>query len=201
MSIDGHESELAEKLTALPQRLRAAFAAACAQRQLPNYLASSSVNPTGDPTAIMPVLNDLWDAIETGSFDRAKLQKGLDSCELLVSDEDTKYFDGIEYADDAVYSLLYAIDTALGDGVEEAVWAARRPLEALSVYVRRRCGIESTPESVHRVRAHALSRAEVERQQSDLTDLRHAANVPGQERAIIAQIRRRAEKDSASFFG
>src|ERR1700735_3720052 len=60
--------QVIEQIDPLPKRLRVAFAAACAQRQLPNYVRTSAANPTGSPKAVTRMLRELWDAIARDAF-------------------------------------------------------------------------------------------------------------------------------------
>ncbi len=55
-----NEMELAERIEELPRPLRAAFAAACAERQLPAYHEFSAQSNRGDPRILEHILNRLW---------------------------------------------------------------------------------------------------------------------------------------------
>jgi len=186
----------------LPKRLRVAFAAACTQRQLLNYVQTSAANPTGDPEAVKRILLGLWECVEHNVFEPEKIRHDLVVCEALTPSHDTESFPGMEFAQRALLSLAYAFDTALLDDSQEAVWAAQCAVEALDDYARQRFSMEHDIQGRRpRLASIPIEQAELSRQQADLEELHAAANDPGNEAAVIVRIRRRAEKDASSFFG
>lgn len=116
--------DLSKKLASLPRRLRTAFAAACAQRLMPGYTRFASRNLNANPQQAAKILDELWNDIQSGSSDPSKLKRDIETCETLIPNSDLNYFDGIEYVEDAMCSLAYAIESELKEGTEEAVWAA-----------------------------------------------------------------------------
>jgi hypothetical protein len=150
----------------------------------------------------MQILSDLWKDLETDSYRLDESKKNAEICEALVSDDDSKNFAGREYAEDAIVSLFYAIQSKLTGRSQEAVWAAGRVHDAVDKHVVHLLGIEILfPGEDARLDAHPLIQAEFRRQRADLADLRSAAKNPGSERAIIARIRRRVESDAVHLFG
>jgi uncharacterized protein YjaG (DUF416 family) len=193
--------QVMEQIDPLPKRLRVAFAAACAQRQLPNYVRTSAANPTGNPKAVIRMLRELWDAIARDAFALEKIQHEAALCKALIPDYE-ECFEGIEYAEDAVLSLAYALDTALSGISEDPMWAAQRAYSALNEYVIQRFGVDTNaPHAQAFIDSFPIIQAELSRQQADLAELHAAARHPGSEVAVIARIKRRAESDAASFFG
>jgi len=193
---------LSKKLSSLPRRLRTAFAAACAQRLMPGYarFASSNLNANANPQPASKILNELWNDIQSGSSDPGKLKRDVEACETLIPDSEANYFEGIEYVEEALFSLAYAIDSELKGGAEEAVWAAEQGPNSLFRFVERLMGYAESRADMARIDSHPLMQAELRRQEADLADLESAAKNPGSEPAIIARIRRRAEADSEFFF-
>ena len=192
--------DLSKKLESLPRRLRTAFAAACAQRLMPGYSRSASRNLNAEPQQAIKILRELWNDIQSGSFDPSKLKRDVETCETLIPDYDVSYFDGIEYAEDAICSLAYAIESELKGGVEEAAEAAERGPTTLFHFVERLVGHAESRAEMARIYSHPLIQAELRRQEADLADLQSAAKNPGSEPAIIARIRQRAEADTEFFF-
>jgi uncharacterized protein YjaG (DUF416 family) len=192
---------LAKELSSLPKRLRAAFAAACAQRLMPSYVRSASENSTANPRLVARILGDLWKDLENDSHRPDEIKKEVEICESLIPDYDHKYFEGMEYAEDAVMSLAYALDARLTGESKKAALAAEHVNDAVDTHVLRLLGIEVIrPGDDVILKAHPLIQAEYRRQRVDLVDLRSAANNPRSERAIITQIKRRAESDAAYLF-
>jgi len=68
--------QVMDQIDPLPKRLRVAFAAACAERQLPNYVRTRGFNATGTPAAVTSMLRELWDSAERNSFERSVARKG-----------------------------------------------------------------------------------------------------------------------------
>jgi uncharacterized protein YjaG (DUF416 family) len=106
------EKELLARLERLPNRLRAVFAAACAERQLPNYLPYSMKDPQRNPDALARLLNRLWADLEGNQVADADLQQDLDKCMSLLPAEDSTDYT----AEDAVSAVAYAISTRLDAG-------------------------------------------------------------------------------------
>jgi hypothetical protein len=180
----------------LPKRLRLAFAAACAQRQLPNYVRTSAANPMGNPEAVTRMLCELWSSIERNEFEPEKLRRDLDLCDALTPSHDTEWFSGSGFAQRALLALAYALDAALSGGSEDAMWAAYCACEALEKYITERFAVDDAS-----IESVPIMQVELSRQQTDLMELRAAAKIPSNEIAVIAWIKRRAESDASSFFG
>jgi len=192
--------DLSKKLSSLPRRLRTAFAAACAQRLMPGYIRSASRNLNANPQQAIKILGEVWNDIQSGSSDPNKLNRDVETCAALIPDYDVSYFDGIEYAEDAICSLIFAIESELKGGAEEAAWAADRVHTSLFHFVESLVGHVETRAEMARIDSHPLIQTELRRQEADLADLQTAAKSPGSEAEIIARIRRRAQVDSEFFF-
>jgi uncharacterized protein YjaG (DUF416 family) len=80
------ELELLRTLDGLPPRLRATFAAACAQRQISNYARFAARTKNGNPELLTQVMDQLWKALKEESHDNAALNKYLDLCMSLIPD-------------------------------------------------------------------------------------------------------------------
>lgn len=200
------EKQVMDLIELLPKRLRAAFAAACAQRQLPNYIRTSAVNPIANPEAVTRMLRELWDSIEQNAFEPEKIRRDLDLCDALTPGDDTEWFSGGGFAQRALLSLAYAFDTALSGGSQEAMWAAYGACEALEKHIVERFGVDdvvpyNAPGRCSFIDSFPIMQAELSRQQADLMELQVAAKAPSSEAAVIARIKRRAESDAGSFFG
>jgi len=104
--------------------------------------------------------------------------------------------------EDAVSSLAYALDTVFSHGAQEAMWAASRARDALFAYITERFDLDAgTQHGRSLITSFSIMQAELARQQADLTELHAAVKHPGSEAAVINKIKRRAERDAASFFG
>jgi hypothetical protein len=180
------------ELQRLPIRLRAAFAASCAERLLPAY------DGYCERVRAEPVLVDrlslVW-ALASGT-------RIVPGAELRVLfDEDTRTrvppeTRGAEYAQDAAIAILYALMTFIPENdadVEGPTFAARHAIDALDRYVARRLGVQpDDPAYAERVLGHEIVRSEVERQKRDLRDLAAALGSDNDWAGAVNALRARA---------
>ncbi len=187
------EDELLHKLKQLPGSLRVAFAAACAERQPPNYRHFSEASGQGAP--------EVWDDIEAKPAANEELEKLRAVCETLLPDEEQRDRLGY-YAEDAVSSVCYALGTRLRDDLQEAIWASRCALNALDEFVNDLLDIKSFGEDQEqRVLIHPLIQAELVRQRDDLAFLHMISGGNIDRKKGISELRRRAHGEAKTFFG
>ncbi len=204
MSVLRHDEKvLWSQLERLPDRLRVAFAAACAQRQVPNYVRFSKAARRGRPDILIGALNCLWDDLLGRQATEPNLRRQLDACMSLLPEEQEAYGRLGYYAEDAVSAAAYAIGARLSSDIQKVIWAARMAYNALDEFV----GAE-TPGSgaidqkeEERILSHSLVQAELRRQQVDLAQLQKIEVGSIGEREGIAEVRRRAQGDAREFFG
>jgi uncharacterized protein YjaG (DUF416 family) len=190
------EEELVTKLDLLPGKFRAAFAAACAQRQLPNYVRFAARTTTGDPDLLTQILDRLWDALE-GEPDDNALQRDLELCMSLIPDERREGAPDQMYAEGAVASTAYAIGAQLSGKSQEAAWAARRAYETLDSHFVSTLNVGIVDRAVESyIVSQPLVQLEFQRQQTDLADLRAATKNGTDSRITVSKIRRRARESS-----
>lgn len=194
---------LIAQLERLPNRLRVAFAAACAERQLPNYFRFSEATRQGNPELLASALRYLWEDIEGRPVDSIELKACLDTCMSLLPREDVGDLCGLGcYAEDAVAAVAYAIEARLKSDAHEAVESARVAYAALDEYVSAILNFRSIGQNEEvRIVAHPLVQAEFERQRTDLLRLQEIVKNPAGERECIAELHRRAQADAKIFFG
>lgn len=195
------ERELLAQLKQLPNQSRVAFAAACAERQLPNYANFSKVTGPGDPSLLARILNRIWEDIEGNSATDDELQKKLTLCMALLPNDEAEGSEQRAYANDAVASVAYTIRARLTGNCQEALWAARRAYEALDHYIIARFNpiiVERDAEIP--IVAHPLVQTELRRQRADLSQLQEAAGDQAKERQIVVNLRNRSQTEAALFF-
>jgi uncharacterized protein YjaG (DUF416 family) len=197
------EKELRRQLERLPNGLGVAFAAACAQRQVPNYARFSKVAGQGEPSSLIQALSCLWDELQGKLAAKTQLQQQLDVCMSLLPDPEGDHLDRLAYyAEDAVSSAAYAIQARLEANIQHAIWAAERAYNALDEFVgaQNHSGpFDQKEES--RILSHPLVQAELGRQQADLAQLQKIAAGSMNESEGIAQVLHRAQTDANIFFG
>jgi uncharacterized protein YjaG (DUF416 family) len=204
MSVLRHdERDLWKQLERMPNRLRVAFAAACAQRQVPNYIRFTKAAGQGSPDVLIGALGCLWDDLLGGKVTENELRRQLDACMSMLPDKDDYYDRLAYYAEDAVSAAVYAIGARLGSDVQQVIWAGRRAYEALHEFVSAEKpdseAIDQKEEE--RILSHSLVQAELRRQQVDLGQLQKIEAGLIHEEEGIVDVRRRAQADAGAFFG
>jgi len=197
------ERDLWKQLERMPNRLRVAFAAACAQRQVPNYVRFTEVAGQGRPDVLIGALCCLWDDLLGRQATENNLQQQLDACMSLLPDEEDAHGRLAYYAEDAVSAAAYAIGARLSSDIQKVIWAAQMAYDALDEFV----GAEK-PDSEpvdqkeeERIRSHPLVQAELMRQRVDLAQLQKIEVGSISDREGIAEVRHRAQGDARKFFG
>src|SRR5258708_21682150 len=165
---------LLAQLERLPNRLRVAFAAACAERQLPNYFRFSEATGQGNPEVLVAALRFLWKDIEGRPVGSIELKDCLERCMSLLPEEDVVDLYGFGYyVEDAVAAVAYAIEARLKSDAHDAVESARVAYSALDEYVSATLNLRSIGQDDEaRLIAHRLVHAEYERRRTDLGKLR-----------------------------
>ena len=200
------KQQLTDDLAKLPRVLLMTFAAACAQRLLPNYLRYASAARHAKPAAMSNALAGLWSMIESCRFDEGVLAKDYDLCLSLIDDANNneaprrEYIQGGAEAEDAVLAIAYAIRARNGDP-EEGEAAAEQAINAIDSYLTQRHEVDLDDKEWHqKLEAHPIMQMELRRRHMDLAELLAAARNPGGERAVIERIQRRAEMDAVSLW-
>lgn len=188
------EKQLLQKLEQLATNHRVAFAAACAQRQLPCYQRFSAKTGIGDFTALENMLESLWKDLNGNPILEKEIETKIDACMQLIPQEDLRQWEnGQAYAENAAASLVYALRCRQTRKSEEAIWAAQRAYEALDNFVINTENIDTNipGEELH-VLSHPLIQAELGRQQRDLDELHRGV-------VTVQRLQERAKAEAADF--
>ncbi len=191
------EAGLVGALGRVSAQLRAAFAAACAERLLPAYVAFSARTGRGDPAALAEILERIWKDVLGDKRDVKEVRAELARCMALIpGGNDERWVDEQAYADDAASAVAYTLRTLESGEPQEAAWAARRAYEALDHHVMHRLGIEGEDQILR----HPLVQAELSRQRRDLDALLGVARDTDRSTQVIAELRGRAKAEAAQVF-
>jgi uncharacterized protein YjaG (DUF416 family) len=194
------EPSLVTRLARLPSKLRVAFAALCAERQLPNYVQFSERSGWGNPGVLKEALESIWQDIQGRPLSKAQLETILERCEPLIptGEEDTK--EETAYAEDAATSVAYAIEARLTDDPQKAAWAARRAYTAVDHFIMSQiASMIVTREHQRFILSHPLVQVELRRQQADLKELELASAEKSLWASVISELRDRARRDAELF--
>jgi uncharacterized protein YjaG (DUF416 family) len=199
VTIRFEESQLGAQLDRLPQQLRAAFAAACAERVFPAYVRYSQESGRGDPETLRAALSRLWDDLTGDPVSEQELNANAKRCLALAPKEDVDpWVDSLPGAQDAVITLVHALEASWKVGSQEAVWSARCAYDAIDRFVRFDDSGMVVTANEQRLLEHPLVQAELVRQRRDLDELLGVRDVDVKESA--ARLRHRAREESTTFF-
>ncbi len=194
------EPLLRAQLDRLPREHRAAFAAACAERLFPAYMRFSHEARRADPETLRAALSRLWDDLTGNPLSELELRASAKKCLALVPSEDEEPSDEQPSAEDAAAALVYALESRVKEGSQEAAWSARRAYDALDRFIMSdEPGVIVTEAAEQRVLEHSLVQAELARQRRDLDELLGVGEQGV--RDVAVRLRDRAKEESAIFFG
>jgi len=192
------EKKLVADLQRLSPALRVAFAAACAERQMPAYRSFANKHRVENPDTLDRALDDAWLSPSKRGMEP---QRQLDESMALIPQEDAvkPWTREANYAQDASISVAYALRARITGEAQEAAWSARHAWESLYQFVIDREGLDiNQPSDMARVLSHPLVQAELLRQRRDLDDL---LSVSGENlQQVITRLRDRAKGESETFF-
>ena len=195
------QAQLTSELDQLPLSLRVIFAASCAERLLPAYIASSGLTGNGDPELLTRILMRLWEDIAGERMTESELQSSVSiSMDLIPQDYHEPWFVEQASAEDASAAVFYALSCRQNGNSQEAMWSAQRACSAVDHFVTNRENIDlKPPGAVNQALEHPLIQAELARQRRDLDELLRV--VDEDVRQIAARFRDRAKAESKGFFG
>lgn len=196
------ETHLVQEIEKLTPQLRVAFAAACATRLLPAYLAYSGRHEIGSPDTLRAALDATWRFAREGvlTFDP---EQEFERCAALVprDDDDECVNEGFAYAGYAAESVAYAVGVATSGNARRAMLAANCNYDVLDNHLSYELDIDfnvNRPAAIATVLGHPLMQAEFARQQRDLRELAAAGS---DATAVVLRVQARAVEEARAFFG
>ncbi len=188
------ETDLANRLRALPSTFQAVFAASCASRLFKAYVTFHERTGLGNPNTLERALSDVWQAVLGRQREPQYYEEQLRAVMALLPDESERWSELHAYADDAVSVVAYALRNLLSRKPEDAAWAARRVYEAIDHYIISTSALDVNRAGVEQqIASDALIQAELSRQIRDIDELTKKPN----SMAIAESFKARAERESA----
>ncbi|MCP3918611.1 MAG: YjaG family protein [bacterium] len=189
--LDEHIRSVLDRMTPMH---RATFAAVCAERLFPRYVAFSEGTGEGDALALRKSLDKLWSHV-SGASPVRDVGAEVRRCTTLVpSEEGPERFRS--EAEDACVAVACAWEATTGSDGLEASWAADRVLDSLLEHVRRERQLEP---SGKRAASSELERplvsAERLRQLRDLEALESVRSP-----SSLATLQARAQREAKGLF-
>lgn len=193
------EDNTSQMLSRLPPEMRAAFAAACAERLLPCWraFARKRLGVSEGTTDVEHALGELWTALESPGMPARKFDELTAQVLASVPDEDQAWSAGEPYAEDAAASVAYALQAVSDSSPDSAKYAARRVYEVLANYLEN--ALEGTRGRASENVTDAVIAKELARQQRDLSDLISSGS--GETRIdVVKRLRECAIRESENLF-
>jgi hypothetical protein len=192
------------RIDQLPTALKAALAAACAQRQAEVYRVYSRRTGDGDSVAFDSLLNEIWGDIRCKQASEQDHKKWHDRGERLYPSQKVRGDIYSASAELAVLSLLHSNSVLLTGKSQGTVHAAHQAFESVDNFLTNPIGKKPQfdidhVDAISKLLAHPLTEAEHRRQERDLFELEQI--LPRQELmpGVVDELRKRAEIEAKEF--
>jgi uncharacterized protein YjaG (DUF416 family) len=163
---------LEKRISRLPPRHRAAFAALCTERMLPNYAMFSRMCRWGDPQHLRESLEKVYDALSSGSVDSDAIRKLKASCEKMVPDLDDFADESVSWAADAGNALVATFECLLTGDPRQAAACATAAKDTVDNFIQEQTELSySDPVLMGKLEDDPLLLREMSRQQYSLDAL------------------------------
>jgi uncharacterized protein YjaG (DUF416 family) len=177
------EERLAGQLRGLPPGHRAAFAASCCERLLPNYAAFSRVEGWGHPEKLRAALDEVWAILGGQPAPEEHIRSLVETCVGLAPDTEDFQSLFVSAAGDAAAAVAYTLECCLDGDADRAAIVGRLSTETLYQYLLR---VNDPLTGVHMADADfegqmlraPLMLAEHDRQERDLRLLQTLETLP-----------------------
>jgi hypothetical protein len=192
------------RIDQLPTCLKAALAAACAQRQAEVYRVYSRRTSDGHSRAFDNLLDEIWEDIRCKKASEQDHKKWHNRGERLYPSLKAKgdiYLVGAEYA---VLSLLHSNNVLLTGKSQGTLHAAHQTFESIDDFLTNPMGKKPEfdidhADTISKVLAHPLTEAEHRRQERDLFELEQILPRPELILDAVDKLRKRAEIEASEF--
>lgn len=193
MAMSFDKAQLSRELSSLSPRLVAAFAAACAERLRTCFVNAVTVLGRSHAQELEAILDEHWRNLEDDKLDRERILVATERAFALIPKQEDAPLVQMPHFFDAASALVYALRSGLGEGADNAVWAAQCCDDVAGRIAIDLLGVTSGERQLAQVvNAHPTVQAELARQRRDLLELRKNRNNPG---LAISSLRDRAKKE------
>ena len=164
---------LQKQLATLPTLHRVAFAAACCERLLPNYIAFSKLEGWGDAEVLRSALDHVWQSIMERRFDEALIREFISKVE--ANTPDTEAFDSAitSAALDAGTAIAETLECCLDGDPIRVAQVANFARDTVDMHIQERDDMDySDPQFEEKIAQDSLMIKELRRQSEDLQFLK-----------------------------
>jgi uncharacterized protein YjaG (DUF416 family) len=174
MTIRFHPEELLRELRALSKWHRLAFAAASAERLLPNYVAFARAARWGSADTLREALDYVWLVIERQRMDADEVQRLIARVETVTPDTEAFRTPFTSAALDAAGAVIETLHCVLDADPQRALIVATLARDTVDMFIQERDRLDLTRDRdfEQRIANDPLMRDELDRQHELLTELR-----------------------------
>jgi uncharacterized protein len=172
------EEKLLKELSELPKWHKVAFAAACCERLLPNYLAFSKTEQWGDGDLLRTALDEIWSSLHRKSFDVSRMNQLITSCNEIIPDMDDFDSHYKSAALEASCAVVGTLETLLDKKAQSLIDVAYNAIETVYMYSQDGSNFTAfTPEEEELIHNHPLYITELKKLHDDLERLKAAPDL------------------------
>lgn len=172
------KGEVLRQINSLPPNERLAFAAACCERLLPNYLAFKNDVGWGDEKPLRNALDRVWEYASGAVIIPDDVRALLPVCESVTPDADDFQVLLTGPAQDAVFAICNTLDYLLNGNTASLAECSAHAIDTVDLYVQETENIPPQSSDLEsRIREHHLMQREIQRQCDDLSQLRQSQSI------------------------
>jgi uncharacterized protein YjaG (DUF416 family) len=165
-------------LEALPGAYRTAFAAACAERLLPNYAAFSREEGWGSVSVLREALTMVWRSLEGEPQSKERIDSLTEEVKRQIPDTEEFSSQHVSAALDAGAAVVHVLESLSNGAVEPALLAASLAHDTVHMHLQATIGVDySEPGFDDAIYGQPLMIRELERQRTDLDGLLKTATL------------------------
>jgi uncharacterized protein YjaG (DUF416 family) len=171
MSFDPESLRL--QLERVSPKHRAAFAAACCERLLPNYTAFAREVGWGEPETLRAALDYIWSVLGGGSLDRDAISRLVAECDSVIPDTDDFDTSSVSAALDAGTAVVETLQSLVDGNTKRVVDVASFCRDTVDMYIQDRdqLNFNSDPLFEKKIAEDPLMKRELARQSAILSEL------------------------------
>lgn len=173
-----NKDDVLTRLENLPHEKRLAFAAACCERLVGNYVAFKSDTGWGDQSALQNAIARIWSCSVGAAIAPDEVHQLTEACESVAPDAD--HFESLftASAQDAVFAVCSILDYLQDRDIAKLGQCSSYPVDSVDLYVQETENLAANASDLEeRIREHRLMQQEIKRQYTDLSLLESGGSV------------------------
>jgi len=169
---------LKKRLIQFDSKRQLAFAAACCERLLPNYLVFNEESGWGDITTLRNALDQVWAFLEGQGPSSQEIEDIAASCDAVTPDSEDFGSVYADLAQDACLAISNLLSYLFEGGVEKVVYAVTYATDSVDLYVQEAGDMDpNDPELEQKILTHPLMQRELAQQEKELEMIEQASSL------------------------